>query len=260
VSSFRLDTYEVTVARFRKFEAAFATWDGPKPGDGNNPNTEADDGWESAFTAELPIDRYALRYDLACHEDHTWTDDPGDNEARSINCVSWHVAFAFCIWDGGWLPTEAEWNYAAAGGDEQRLYPWSNSPEDDDITIYHASYNVIPSMDYCGGDRMIGCAATDFISPGSLPLGNGKFGHADMAGNVYEWVRDHYGPYPDSCDNCVVLMGGEHRVARGGCYINYDSLVQTDWRLDYPPSADAGLGVRCARPIQAPSAAQSSTP
>jgi formylglycine-generating enzyme required for sulfatase activity len=255
VDSFQLDLYEVTVARFRKFVAAFDD-DNYRPavGAGNNPNTNVEDGWEEGFTAELPIDGDALRAELACHEHHTWTDDEGHNEERTVNCVSWHVAFAFCIWDGGWLPTEAEWNYAAAGGDEQRVFPWSIPFDNDEITIDHASFYVDPVMDYCSGDRMIGCAATDFIRPGSLPLGNGKWGHADLAGNVYEWVRDRYGTYPDSCENCVVLTGGADRVARGGCYINYYSLVQTAHRLGFPPQPGpehSGIGIRCARPIKA---------
>jgi formylglycine-generating enzyme required for sulfatase activity len=42
--------------------------------------------------------------------------------------MDWYEAYAFCIWDGGFLPTDAEWNYAAAGGAQQRAYPWSNPP------------------------------------------------------------------------------------------------------------------------------------
>jgi formylglycine-generating enzyme required for sulfatase activity len=253
VNSFRLDTYEVTVARFRKFEAAFddARYR-PAVGDGDNPNTPLEDGWESGFTAELPVDGFALRAELACYQDQTWTDQEGPNEERPINCVGWYVAFSFCIWDGGWLPTEAEWNYAAAGGDEQRYYPWSVPRDSEVIGIDHASY-LIDQADFCGGDRQAGCMVTDFVRPGSRPDGNGFWGHADFAGNVYEWVRDRAGPYPNECQNCVVLSGSDNRVARGGCYINNNFLVRTAHRLDFPPHPDAigsGIGIRCARPMR----------
>jgi formylglycine-generating enzyme required for sulfatase activity len=255
LGAFRLDLYEVTVARFRKFEADFATGWRPMVGDGDNLNTMVDDGWEDDFTAELPANRAALRDELACHEDATWTNPPGAHETRPINCVGWYVAFAFCIWDGGWLPTEAEWNFAAAGGDEQRIYPWSDSP---DIGIDNASYNVGGQPETCGGDYDVSsCTVDDFIRPGSRPDGDGLWGHADLSGNVLEWVRDRAGPYPDECENCVTLSGADNRVALGGCYINDAFLLRTDQRFDFPPHPEflgtgtgAGIGIRCARALK----------
>ena len=251
VRSFRLDLYEVTVARFRRFVEAFDKEDyRPAVGTGNNPNTGAEDGWEEGFTAELPVDGFALRDELSnCYDHATW---PGDNDDRPINCVGWHVAFAFCIWDGGWLPTEAEWNYAAAGGENQRVFPWSVPSDDTYIDLDNASYLVFPP-DSCGGDRLPGCGVTDLIPPGSRPDGNGRWGHADLSGNVYEWVRDRWGDYPADCDNCVVLSGSDARVARGGCYSNNFTLLFTAHRLPFQPQPmgeHSGIGIRCARPLK----------
>jgi formylglycine-generating enzyme required for sulfatase activity len=253
VGAFRLDLYEVTVARFRKFEADFATGYRPDVGDGDNSNTPLEDGWEEGFTAELPVGRTALRSQLGCFPDKTWTDEEYGNEERPINCVGWYVAFAFCIWDGGWLPTEAEWNFAAAGGDQQRVYPWSYPWTSTYINIDDASYLVVPEDGYCGGDRMSGCTVTDLIRPGSRPDGNGRWEHADLSGNVYEWVRDRWAdPYPPSCEDCVVLSGSDTRVARGGCYANNYSLLFTAHRLPFQPQPmgeHSGIGIRCARPL-----------
>ena len=44
--------------------------------------------------------------------------------------VNWYEAIAFCAWDGGFLPTETEWHYAASGGSAQRAYPWSSPAGD----------------------------------------------------------------------------------------------------------------------------------
>src|SRR5207245_2315251 len=93
---------------------------------GKNPNDASDPGWDPGGSGSMPATSADLQKDLGCSSYATWTSVPASNETTPINCVSWYVAFAFCSWDGGRLPTEAEWNFASAGGTLQRAYPWSS--------------------------------------------------------------------------------------------------------------------------------------
>ena len=154
-----------------------------------------------------------------------------------MNCIDWYTAFAFCAWDGGRLPTEAEWNYAASGGNEQRYYPWSSPGTS---TTIDDSYAV-----YCGGS----CSGTQNVGSKS-PKGDGKWGQSDLAGNVFEWNLDWYAsPYTNQCGNCADLMSASYRVIRGGgFFVNVASGLGSAGRGEYPPEVHyTGNGARCAR-------------
>lgn len=239
IATFRLDVYEVTVGRFRRFVEQYAS--GWSSGDGAVLITPTESGWREEWSAFLPRDSAALMLALeSCAAPgslaptgSTWTAIPDMNEALPINCVTWYEAVAFCAWDGGRLPTEAEWNYAAAGGAEARVYPWP-STELTEIDTNHAVYDGP-------------------IAPvGSKSLGQGRFGQADLAGNVWEWTMDWYrAPYRTPCDNCAELTqepGMVGRVLRGGGYYNMPAYLRAAERGNAVPSArDPGYGFRCAR-------------
>jgi formylglycine-generating enzyme required for sulfatase activity len=135
VAGFALDKYEVTASRFAHFVLAYDSWraaGNPVDGAGASPNL-AGSGWKaSADTPYLAVDSKSLR---AAIDDCTVSGDAGDSATELNgyglrNCVDWREARAFCAWDGGWLPIEAEWEFAAAGGDENRLYPWGAAEPD----------------------------------------------------------------------------------------------------------------------------------
>jgi formylglycine-generating enzyme required for sulfatase activity len=250
VADFLLDKYEITVGRFRKFVAAYPA-SKPRAGAGAHPLINGS-GWNTAWDSALPADQASLMTRLRCapSSSATWTDTAGGGETRPVNCLSWYLAFAFCAWDGGRLPTELEWNYAAAGGGEQRLYPWGGSPPslaNTDLAIWNCRYSTsdptCPTTAYC-------CTGTmNIASVGSAVAGNGRWGHADLAGNLSEWVLDWYEAYPNSCTNCATLAGGSSRSVRGGAFVsNGESFIRTSARSNSDPTnLHSNNGARCAR-------------
>lgn len=203
---------------------------------GANPKARGT-GWDPAWNTSLEPDTAALEAALKCNpSSQTWTDSPAGNEKRPIGCITWYEAFAFCVWDGGRLLTEAEWNYAAAAGSEQRQYPWSIPPMS--ITV-DETYAV-----YCTGS----CKSARDVGSKS-PKGDGKWGHADLGGNAEEWVFDWSSMgYPLPCSDCANTTKATYKAGHGGAFPLDSSIMLTYWRVGAPPDNRASwMGARCAR-------------
>jgi sulfatase modifying factor 1 len=239
VSTFALDAFETTVGRFRVFVQHLETHPGwqPATGAGRHPLIPKS-GWNEGRSATLPSSD-DLKAHLKCYTPHqTWTTSPGANENKPINCINWYEAFAFCAWDGGRLPTEAEWEYAAAGGAENRLYPWGDT---------------IVDCEHANVDLGLHCAGSS-VAPlpvGQTRKGNGRWGHRDLTGNVWEWVLDLNGDYTnDACLDCADLSEGNYHVCRGGCFGSFiETFLVTMRGFDAEGAAYNGMGVRCARDV-----------
>jgi formylglycine-generating enzyme required for sulfatase activity len=241
VADFYLDEYEVTVGRFRKFVQQY---DGTPPvaGAGAHPLIGGS-GWQGGWNGNLPSSQAGLISSIKCSSTYqTWRDTTSGTEQLPMNCVSWYESFAFCAWDGGRLPTEAEWEYAAAGGSENRLYPWGSQAPSNSLAVYD-----------CGYDGSSGCAFTDIGSVGSLPAGASRWGHKDLAGNMWEWALDWYdGSWyagaGNACNNCAHITNASFRVFRGGHFGDYGSEVRAARRNYYYPTYRLNaIGFRCAR-------------
>jgi formylglycine-generating enzyme required for sulfatase activity len=156
--------------------------------------------------------------------------------------VNWWESYAFCIWDGGFLPTEAEWEYAAAGGGEQRMYPWGSAdPGASNRYAIYACY--FPS-------GTASCSGIANIAPvGTAKLGVGRWGQLDLAGDVWQWNLDSYGdPYTEPCVDCAHLDAASRAALRGGDYFFGVETLSPSYR-DYSDRSVRlrSLGIRCAR-------------
>jgi len=150
--------------------------------------------------------------------------------------VDWDQANGYCEWRDARLPTEAEWEKAARGGLEGKLYPWGDQAPDCSTVNYSGTNG-------CEGDTTrVGSYA---------PNGFGLF---DMAGNVWEWVMDWYGENyygSSSSRNPSGPSSGTYRVLRGGSWLNVATLIRVALRNWYSPydrlNWGSGNGFRCAR-------------
>jgi len=158
-------------------------------------------------------------------------------DQHPLNCVDWNQAKAYCEGIGARLPTEAEWEFAARGTDG-RKYPWGNEPP-----AAQLCWNGEGS-DLGKGRRMQTC------SVGRYPAGASPFGVLDMAGSVWEWTEDSFGPYsPEAQRDPHGSRPEAPRVCRGGSWdLDDPSMASASGRLRFDPGdRHYNLGFRCAR-------------
>ena len=147
---------------------------------------------------------------------------------RPVIHVNWFEADAFCRFTGRRLPTEAEWEVAAAGapdGDNppvlgKRRFPWG----EDAPTSRRANLD----------GELLGC-----VDVGAFPGGDSAFGCRQMIGNVWEWTQSPFEPYPgfaaDPYRDYSQPWFGTHKVLRGGCWATRARLIRNTWRNFYTP-------------------------
>ncbi|HEY1957190.1 MAG TPA: selenoneine synthase SenA [Polyangiaceae bacterium] len=207
VARFRIARVPVTNEEFAKFVDAHGY---------EERSYWSDDGWRwrSRAAATRPVhwesDFRARRYDRI---------EPLRPHQPVIHVCS-HEAEAYCRWAKRRLPTEAEWELAAATP-QKRRFPWGEER---------------PGREHANLDARFGGA----IDVGAFPAGDSAYGCRQMIGNVWEWTATDFAPYPGFVvdpyeEYSEPWFASPHKVLRGGCWATRARLLRNTWRNFYTP-------------------------
>jgi sulfatase modifying factor 1 len=170
-----------------------------------------------------------------------WDDPDFSHPEQPVVAPSWFDAVAYCEWLSALthrryrLPTEAEWERAARGGAEQKLYPWGDEPLES-LADYASRWKTAPER--------VGRAERN------------AYGLFDIGANVHEWCADwfdadYYRVSPER--NPQGPAEGTRRASRGGSWRHQTKVSRCAARSSIPPEFQyADYGFRVARDIQAP--------
>ncbi len=167
-----------------------------------------------------------------------------------VNKVHWNHAMTYCTWRDQSLPTEAQWEWAATGGDG-RKWAWGNEAP----TCAHADYTPGHLRGPSSDD---GCHGGGTSPVGTLPKGDKQWPDGklhDLSGNLWEWCLDNYKPWRPietqaATDPLVLTSPNSSHVVRGGGWNRSGVGIRTHFRasavVDYQVP---GLGFRCVRNV-----------
>jgi formylglycine-generating enzyme len=246
LSPFSMETFPVTNQDF----AAFVEQTGYR--------TESEIyAWSFVFWMHLPPDRLDELIEDTVAAAPWWCKVPGadwrhpegpgshidDRKNHPVVHVSWNDAAAYAAWAGKSLPTEAQWEYAARGGLEQKLYPWGDELTPNGKHLCNIWQGEFPRID-TAEDGFAGASPVDAFPPNA-------YGLYSITGNVWEWCADWFGTAFDTQPrhDPAGPTHGETKVMKGGsflCHASYCNRYRVAARTsNTPDSAASNIGFRC---------------
>jgi formylglycine-generating enzyme len=247
LDAFSIDRDPVTNDRFQKFVEATGY------------RTEAERfGWSFVFWGLIPPARFHDLVEDTVASAPWWCKVPGarwnepegpgttirDRGNHPVVHISWQDATAFADWCGKRLPTEAEWEYAARGGLEQKLYPWGDKLRPNGEHRCNIWQGEFPRVD-TADDGYAGTSPIDAFPP------NG-YGIYSITGNTWEWCADWFDTdFHRTADpnNPQGPPTGTGRVMKGGsflCHKSYCNRYRVAARTsNTPDSSTSNIGFRC---------------
>jgi len=251
VAPFYMDRYPVTNEQFAEFVKATSYV------------TESERfGWSFVFQNHIPKERYAELVDDNAPGTRWWCKVNGacwkhpegpdssvaDRPHHPAVHISWNDAFEYARWAGKRLPTEAEWEYAARGGLEQKTYPWGDELTPGGVHLCNVWQGEFPTLDLAE-DGFSAPAPVDSFPP------NG-YGFYTITGNAWEWCQDWFHPTYHVTATRINPVGpatGTNRVMKGGSYLCHRSYCNR-YRVaartsNTPDSATTNISFRCVRDV-----------
>lgn len=238
---FYMSKYEITNAQFAEFLNAIEA--GAPESDGGCYVDWQPTGYSSVSSRKFCCDYtmrdggrypYGLTYDATSSK---WVPATGYENHPAVY-ISWFGADAYCTWAGGSLPSEAEWEYAARGGQSESL-PFGIG-DGKKMVQGMACFLFSGYYDTAQGGYVEDASLNDQYTPGTVEVGSftpNGYGLYDMHGNAYEYCLDEYKAYPtDPTEDYVCLNGNGRNILRGGGWLNVAAEMRSACRFYQRPN------------------------